>query len=798
MLRFSRFLLLVGLLPGAWAQQSYPFFSPSPSPPLLVTATANSPFGQSSYCYWVVVVYPIGKSTPSSPSCLSNAIETSSVLISWSAASGASSYDVLRTTTPILPNVTSNIAVATAVSGTTQTDSFGALSSYTIASAVPATANLYLDNTAFSTPQLRAIVTGVGGTSAFNLGSGGGGTPGGMNGQVQYNNAGAFGGFTVSGDATLNTGTGVLTIGNGAVTNAKLANSATTVNGQTCTLGSTCNANAGSAAHSVSLNEGAGAALAGAAIGTSGRLLIDQGAAADPSFNAVSGDATITNAGVVTVSQVNGAVVPLSAKLTSTNGSRQLVAAAAETAPITVSATGGIACATCATTTNGGALSGTSPVTISAAGVIACATCATTTNGGALSATSPTTISAAGVIACATCATTTNGGALSATSPVTISAAGVIACATCATTTNGGALSGTAPITVSAAGAIGVNISANLQVSGSNLDTIQGIQTSSTPQFTRLGLGQAADATASLAATQNGIGVTSTKGFLIQNTTAAAAGAQQFSARVFDGIGQGWKTTATAASQAVEFYAEVQPIQDTATPDGALVISTVINGSTQTPKLSICSDPNANSGNGANPTISIIGLDGTGSISCAGTDITGIGSLGSNTSGSFGVYNGNGGLSFAYTVNGFVGGSGKNIGWSNASSPIASFPPDTGLCRVSAALVGVNDGSTTCTNYRDLELRSIVSGGSVPGISGCSAGTQVGGNTGGSYNSGTTGTCTVTLTFSKTAPNGWVCNAQDTTTPADAQHQSATTTTTCTITGTTVSGDVITFDARAY
>ena len=35
---------------------------------------------------------------------------------------------------------------------------------------------------------------------------------GGTNGQVQYNNAGALGGFTVSGDAVLNTGTGALTV----------------------------------------------------------------------------------------------------------------------------------------------------------------------------------------------------------------------------------------------------------------------------------------------------------------------------------------------------------------------------------------------------------------------------------------------------------------------------------------------------------------------------------------------------------------------------------------------------------
>ncbi len=45
-----------------------------------------------------------------------------------------------------------------------------------------------------------------------NCAPSGGGTPGGTSGQVQYNNAGAFGGFTVGGDGTLNTGTGALTV----------------------------------------------------------------------------------------------------------------------------------------------------------------------------------------------------------------------------------------------------------------------------------------------------------------------------------------------------------------------------------------------------------------------------------------------------------------------------------------------------------------------------------------------------------------------------------------------------------
>lgn len=42
--------------------------------------------------------------------------------------------------------------------------------------------------------------------------SGGGGSPSGSPGQVQYNNAGSFGGFTASGDATINTGTGAVAV----------------------------------------------------------------------------------------------------------------------------------------------------------------------------------------------------------------------------------------------------------------------------------------------------------------------------------------------------------------------------------------------------------------------------------------------------------------------------------------------------------------------------------------------------------------------------------------------------------
>ncbi len=48
-------------------------------------------------------------------------------------------------------------------------------------------------------------------TNASN-GTSGSTSPGGSSGQIQYNNASAFGGFTISGDGTLNTSTGVLTV----------------------------------------------------------------------------------------------------------------------------------------------------------------------------------------------------------------------------------------------------------------------------------------------------------------------------------------------------------------------------------------------------------------------------------------------------------------------------------------------------------------------------------------------------------------------------------------------------------
>jgi hypothetical protein len=62
---------------------------------------------------------------------------------------------------------------------------------------------------------------------------------GGSNGQLQYNNSGAFGGFTLGGDGTINTGTGALTVSKIGGVSVSLAGSLTTSGANALTLTTT-------------------------------------------------------------------------------------------------------------------------------------------------------------------------------------------------------------------------------------------------------------------------------------------------------------------------------------------------------------------------------------------------------------------------------------------------------------------------------------------------------------------------------------------------------------------------------
>lgn len=112
---------------------------------------------------------------------------------------------------------------------------------------------------------------------------------------------------------------------------------------------------------------------------------------------------------------------------------------------------------------------------------------------------------------------------------------------------------------------------------------------------------------------------------------------------------------------------------------------------------------------------------------------------------------------------------------------------------------GGNKGAGTA-NFIGAYVNGVSSSGVTSGTTftaaGCSVNTLVGGDTAGSFHANTSGACAVTITL-PTAVHGWVCAAQDLTTPAIFQ-QTATSTTTCDVTATTVSGDTVVFTARSY
>lgn len=162
------------------------------------------------------------------------------------------------------------------------------------------------------------------------------------------------------------------------------------------------------------------------------------------------------------------------------------------------------------------------------------------------------------------------------------------------------------------------------------------------------------------------IGTTSTDGIVLQNTTAAAAGAQQYSPRLRF-TGQGWKTNATAASQTVDFAIETQPVQGSANPTGNLAIQAQVNGGGYTTRLLVASSSN----------LLQIGVSGDGTLGVsAGGQLT-LNAGGSNAA----ITNG---TNFGLRSTG-------HFGWGSGN---ASANGDTGLTRQAAAVVRVSNMST--------------------------------------------------------------------------------------------------------
>ncbi len=187
----------------------------------------------------------------------------------------------------------------------------------------------------------------------------------------------------------------------------------------------------------------------------------------------------------------------------------------------------------------------------------------------------------------------------------------------------------------------------------------------------------------------NGLGTSPAGGYIAQNTTAAAASAQQYSPPV-TWIGQGWKTTATAASQTVRWDSYVVPIQGAAAPTGKLLFLPTINASPVGTGIELCSS-NANN-------IAKLGFNNDScsvGFSNAATNMINV-VLGFASTGNF-------------SGNGYLSSLGSGLMFA-AGAASTNTTGDVSLDRDAIGVIGVYNGTapgTTSANYRDLHSRDI-------------------------------------------------------------------------------------------
>lgn len=114
------------------------------------------------------------------------------------------------------------------------------------------------------------------------------------------------------------------------------------------------------------------------------------------------------------------------------------------------------------------------------------------------------------------------------------------------------------------------------------------VTSAATPQFARLGIGAAANGTIPFLVFRGAIGATPSSGFILTNTTAAAAGAQQYSPAI-QLHGSGWKTDATAGAQDVDWRVYSVPVQGAAAPTANVLFDYSVNGGAYANKMTLTS-----------------------------------------------------------------------------------------------------------------------------------------------------------------------------------------------------------------
>ena len=145
-------------------------------------------------------------------------------------------------------------------------------------------------------------------------------------------------------------------------------------------------------------------------------------------------------------------------------------------------------------------------------------------------------------------------------------------------------------------------------------------------------------------------------------------------------------------------------------------------------------------------------------------------------------------------------GTPSSIGLNNAS---AGSLPLTGIATIATGTVLGNTSGSTASPTAQTTVSYLIDGGTkftiASGTGACaSTSTTVGGTAVGKFTcTGTTGASTVVITL-PTATNGWVCEGNDLTTTSDTVHQTASSTTSCTLSGTVAGSDVINFMAMGF
>ena len=187
-----------------------------------------------------------------------------------------------------------------------------------------------------------------------------------------------------------------------------------------------------------------------------------------------------------------------------------------------------------------------------------------------------------------------------------------------------------------------------------------------------------------------------TKGFLLQNTTAATVGVQQISPSIH-WKGSGWKTNTTAASQSVDFRAYALPVQGTSNPTSLWKLQGSINGAAYVDYL------NVNTGSSGRVDVKTLLVGGT--------------SIGASYDGSVDLYSANNTNSGIITANGAIldirsmspSGTAKLVLWNYYGRYYMNCMDDG-----TNATIAINKGATKATASSVVDIASTTAGLLIP------------------------------------------------------------------------------------